>query len=75
MLELKKHGSCWNYIGYRKEEILGKSGRVIPSILDYEKHIKAESMYNTPAVFPVYASLLTLQWLKNLGSCCYRKIK
>jgi phosphoserine aminotransferase len=31
-----------------KEEILGKSGRSIPSILDYEKHIKAESMYNTP---------------------------
>lgn len=50
-----------------KEEILGKSGRTIPSILDYEKHIKAESMYNTPAVFPVYASLLTLQWLKNNG--------
>ncbi|MCF8321797.1 MAG: 3-phosphoserine/phosphohydroxythreonine transaminase [Flavobacterium sp.] len=50
-----------------KEEILGKSGRNIPSMLDYEKHIKAESMYNTPPVFPVYASLLTLQWLKNLG--------
>ncbi len=50
-----------------KEEILGKSGREIPSMLDYEKHIKAESMFNTPAVFPVYASLLTLQWLKNIG--------
>jgi phosphoserine aminotransferase len=50
-----------------KEEILNKSGRTIPNILDYDKHIKAESMYNTPAVFPVYASLLTLQWLKNLG--------
>ncbi len=50
-----------------KEEILGKSGRIIPSMLDYEKHIKAESMYNTPPVFPIYASLLTLQWLKNLG--------
>ena len=50
-----------------KEEILGKSGREIPSMLDYEKHIKAESMFNTPAVFPVYASLLTLQWLKNMG--------
>ena len=50
-----------------KEEILNKSGRTIPSILDYQKHIAAESMYNTPAVFPVYASLLTLQWLKNLG--------
>jgi phosphoserine aminotransferase len=50
-----------------KETILGKSGRTIPSILDYEKHIKAESMYNTPAVFAIYTSLLTLQWLKNLG--------
>ena len=50
-----------------KEEILGKAGRYIPSMLDYEKHIKAESMYNTPPVFPIYASLLTLKWLKNLG--------
>ncbi|MEN9489033.1 MAG: hypothetical protein RL494_1298 [Bacteroidota bacterium] len=50
-----------------KEEILNKTGRNIPSMLDYQKHIKAESMYNTPAVFPVYASLLTLQWLKKLG--------
>lgn len=50
-----------------KEEILGKSGREIPSMLDYQKHIKAESMYNTPPVFPIYASLLTLQWLKNKG--------
>lgn len=50
-----------------KEEILGKNGRTIPSMLDYTKHIKAESMYNTPPVFPVYSSLLTLQWLKNLG--------
>lgn len=50
-----------------KESILGKTNRSIPSMLDYEKHIKAESMYNTPPVFPIYASLLTLQWLKNLG--------
>ena len=50
-----------------KDEILGKTGRTIPSMLDYQKHIAAESMYNTPACFPVYASLLTLQWLKNQG--------
>jgi phosphoserine aminotransferase len=50
-----------------KESILGKGGRNIPSMLDYAKHIKAESMYNTPPVFPVYASLLTLRWLKKLG--------
>ncbi len=50
-----------------KESILGKNGRSIPSMLDYAKHIKVESMYNTPPVFPVYASLLTLRWLKKLG--------
>jgi len=50
-----------------KEAILGHSGRELPSMMDYTKQIKADSMYNTPAVFPVYASLLTLQWLKNLG--------
>lgn len=50
-----------------KEDILGKTGRYIPSMLDYQLHIAKESMYNTPPVFPIYASLLTLQWLKNLG--------
>ena len=50
-----------------KENLLGQSDRYIPSMLDYQKHISAESMYNTPAVFPVYASLLTLRWLKKLG--------
>lgn len=50
-----------------KKEILGQSGRDIPSILDYSQHIAKESMYNTPPVFPVYASLLTLQHLENNG--------
>jgi len=50
-----------------KEDILGKVSRKIPSILDYKVHIKKDSMFNTPAVFPVYVSMLTLEWLKNLG--------
>ncbi|HMI07476.1 MAG TPA: 3-phosphoserine/phosphohydroxythreonine transaminase [Flavobacterium sp.] len=50
-----------------KEEILGKNGRTIPGMLSYAAHIEKESMYNTPPVFAIYASLLTLQWLKNLG--------
>ncbi|SHJ53917.1 3-phosphoserine/phosphohydroxythreonine transaminase [Flavobacterium haoranii] len=50
-----------------KEEILGKTGRNIPAMLDYSQHIAKESMYNTPPVFAVYTSMLTLQWLKNLG--------
>lgn len=50
-----------------KDAILGKTGRKIPSMLDYQVHIDKESMFNTPAVFPVYVSMLTLEWLKNLG--------
>ena len=50
-----------------KEDILNKTGRNIPSILDYSQHITKESMFNTPPVFAVYTSLLTMQWLKNLG--------
>ncbi len=50
-----------------KEDILGKTGREIPSMLDYQIHISKDSMYNTPSVFAVYVSMLTLQWLKDLG--------
>ena len=50
-----------------KEEILGKVERHIPSMLDYQMHIDKDSMYNTPSVFAVYVSMLTLQWLKDLG--------
>ena len=50
-----------------KKDILGKTGREIPSYLDYALHISKESMFNTPPVFAVYCSLLTLQWLQNNG--------
>jgi phosphoserine aminotransferase len=50
-----------------KEEILGKTGRTIPSMLDYQVHISKDSMFNTPSVFAVYVSMLTLEWLKSLG--------
>jgi phosphoserine aminotransferase len=36
-------------------------------MLDYRTHIKAESMFNTPPVFAVFAAQQTLQWLKDLG--------
>lgn len=50
-----------------KEEVLGKVSRQIPSMLDYRVHISKDSMFNTPPVFAVYTSMLTLEWLKNLG--------
>jgi len=50
-----------------KEDILGKVSRKIPSMMDYKVHISKGSMFNTPPVFPIYTSMLTLEWLKNLG--------
>ncbi|MCG1036299.1 3-phosphoserine/phosphohydroxythreonine transaminase [Polaribacter sargassicola] len=50
-----------------KEDILGKVERHIPSMLNYQIHIDKDSMFNTPSVFAVYVSMLTLQWLKDLG--------
>lgn len=50
-----------------KEDMLGKVTRPIPTMLDYRTHIKAESMFNTPPVFAVFAAQQTLHWLKNLG--------
>jgi phosphoserine aminotransferase len=50
-----------------KEDLLGKVTRKMPSMLNYQVHIGKESMFNTPAVFPVYVCMLTLQWLKDLG--------
>jgi len=50
-----------------REDILGKVERKMLSMMDYRVHIKGESMYNTPPVFPVYVSMLTMKWLKNNG--------
>ncbi|MGW9686167.1 3-phosphoserine/phosphohydroxythreonine transaminase [Flagellimonas sp. 2504JD1-5] len=50
-----------------KEDILGKVSRKIPSMLDYAVHAGKDSMFNTPPVFAVYVSMLTMQWLKDLG--------
>jgi phosphoserine aminotransferase len=50
-----------------KKDILGKVNRKLPGMMDYQKHIEAGSMLNTPPVFAIYVCLLTLRWLKKLG--------
>ena len=50
-----------------KKDLLGKTNRSINSMMDYQVHIKSESMYNTPPTFPVYVCMLTLRWLKKMG--------
>lgn len=54
-----------------KKDVLGKTGRKMLSMMDYQVHIKGESMYNTPPVFPIYVTLLTLKWLKKNGGIAW----
>jgi len=49
------------------KDILGKSSVPIPTMLDLKTHSDKDSMFNTPPVFAVYASMLTLKWLQNNG--------
>ncbi|WP_185856363.1 3-phosphoserine/phosphohydroxythreonine transaminase [Blattabacterium cuenoti] len=50
-----------------KKEILGKVKRNIPSYLDYMIHIKNDRILNTPNVFSIYTSMLTLEWIEKKG--------
>ena len=50
-----------------KVDALGKVDRAIPTMLNYETHVKKGSMFNTPPVLPIYTALKTLEWYKELG--------
>ncbi|HBP45516.1 MAG TPA: 3-phosphoserine/phosphohydroxythreonine transaminase, partial [Flavobacteriales bacterium] len=41
--------------------------RAIPSYLDLTVHAGKDSMFNTPPVFSVFVTLLTLRWIKANG--------
>ena len=49
------------------KDVLGKTGRDIPAYLDLGVHISKDSMFNTPPVFSIFTTLLTLKWLKAKG--------
>jgi phosphoserine aminotransferase len=50
-----------------KDDLLGKTGRKIPAMFNYQVQIEGGSMYNTPPTFAIYVSMLTLNWLKSKG--------
>lgn len=50
-----------------KESLLAQMNTDVPSMLSYAIHADKESMFNTPPVFAVYTSMLTLEWLKEKG--------
>lgn len=50
-----------------REDLLGKSRSVLPSVLDYKILADNDSMYNTPPTFAWYLSGMVFKWLKEHG--------
>ncbi|SMF49665.1 3-phosphoserine/phosphohydroxythreonine transaminase [Pseudogulbenkiania subflava] len=50
-----------------REDLLGKALPSTPTMLNYQVHADADSMYNTPATYPIYIAGLVFKWLKELG--------
>jgi phosphoserine aminotransferase len=63
----KNMGAAGTTLVIVRKSALGKVNRKIPTILDYRNHIENGSMLNTPPVFSIYISMLTLRWLKEQG--------
>lgn len=63
----KNMGPAGTTVYIVNKDALGKTGRKIPSMLDLAVHDSKDSMFNTPPVFSVYVSMLTLEWMKSIG--------
>lgn len=50
-----------------RKDMLGEVSRDIPTMLNYDTHINKGSMFNTPPVFPIFVSMLTMRWVKEQG--------
>ncbi|XID93296.1 3-phosphoserine/phosphohydroxythreonine transaminase [Paenibacillaceae bacterium WGS1546] len=50
-----------------REDLIGKPERPVPTMLRYETHAKADSLYNTPPSFGIYMVGEVLKWVKANG--------
>ena len=63
----KNMGPAGSVVAIVNKDVLGKTGREIPSYLDYQIHINKGSAFNTWPVMAIYGVMLNLQWLKKQG--------
>ena len=48
-----------------RENLLGRSGDDLPTMLDYRTYASHGSLYNTPPVFAIYVVMLVTRWLRE----------
>jgi len=61
----KNSGTAGTTLVIVRKDLLKKVDRLIPTMLNYQTHI--DKLFNTPPVFAIYASYLTLKWVKAQG--------
>jgi phosphoserine aminotransferase len=50
-----------------RDDLLGRSPKSLPAMLDYNTHAKEKSLYNTPPVFGIYVIRLVAKWMLDQG--------
>jgi phosphoserine aminotransferase len=50
-----------------RDDMLARSPKNLPTMLDYNTHAKEKSLYNTPPVFGIYIMRLTMKWVLAQG--------
>jgi phosphoserine aminotransferase len=50
-----------------RDDLLDRAPKNIPSVFHYKHMAEHKSLFNTPPVFAIYATALTLKWIKAQG--------
>ncbi len=50
-----------------RADLLARSPKNLPTMLDYKVHVENKSLYNTPPVFAIYIMRLVTEWLLEQG--------
>lgn len=50
-----------------RDDLLGYSMDITPTMFQYDIHVKNGSMYNTPPTYAIYVCKLMLEWVKSMG--------
>ncbi len=68
----KNLGPAGTTLVIARDDLLERSAESLPAYLNYSIHAKNNSLYNTPPVFSIYATMLVLKKLKADGGLAVR---
>ena len=61
----KNMGPAGSTVVIIRDDLLGFSKDFTPTMFQYDIHVKANSMYNTPPTYSIYICKLVLEWIEN----------